>query len=67
MVQPIERTTLVPADILPRVIGRYSPVVVDRGEGVYLWDIDGDRWTDFTSGIAGTNTGHCHPRVVRAI
>lgn len=67
MVQQIERTTLVPADILPRVIGRYSPVVVDRGEGIYVWDMDGERWADFTSGIAVTNTGHCHPRVVRAI
>ncbi len=67
MVQPIERTTLVQADILPRVIRRYSPVVVDRGEDVYVWDIDGDRWTDFRSGIAGRNTGHCHPQVVRAI
>lgn len=67
MVQQLERTSLIPAEILPRVLGRYSPVVVDRGEGIYVWDIDGERWTDFTSGIAVTNTGHCHPRVVRAI
>ncbi len=67
MVQQIERTRLVPAEILPRVLGRYSPVVVERGEGIYVWDTDGERWTDFTSGIAVTNTGHCHPRVVRAI
>jgi 4-aminobutyrate aminotransferase len=38
-----------------------------RGEGIYLYDGDGNRWTDFTSGIGVVNTGHCHPRVVRAI
>jgi 4-aminobutyrate aminotransferase len=38
-----------------------------RGEGVYLYDADGTRYTDFTSGIGVTNTGHCHPRVVQAI
>jgi 4-aminobutyrate aminotransferase len=38
-----------------------------RGEGIYLYDADGTRYTDFTSGIGVTNTGHCHPRVVAAI
>ncbi len=38
-----------------------------RSEGVYLYEADGTRWTDFTSGIGVTNTGHCHPRVVAAI
>ena len=56
-----------PATLIPRVVGRYSPVVVDRGEGIYIWDLDGKRYMDFTSGIAVTNTGHCHPRVVEAI
>jgi 4-aminobutyrate aminotransferase len=53
--------------LVPRVIGRYSPVTVDRGQGIYVWDTDGNQWMDFTSGIAVTNTGHCHPRVVAAI
>ncbi|MDI3342018.1 MAG: aminotransferase class III-fold pyridoxal phosphate-dependent enzyme [Sphaerobacter sp.] len=56
-----------PATLIPRVLSRYSPVVVDRAEGIYIWDTAGERWTDFTSGIAVTNTGHCHPRVVAAI
>ncbi len=56
-----------PADVMPQVLGRYSPVVVDRGEGIYVWDIDGKRYADFTSGIGVVNTGHCHPRVVQAI
>jgi 4-aminobutyrate aminotransferase len=39
----------------------------ERGEGIYLYDADGTRYTDFTCGIGVTNTGHCHPRVVAAI
>jgi 4-aminobutyrate aminotransferase len=39
----------------------------ERGEGIYLYEADGTRWIDFTSGIGVTNTGHCHPRVVQAI
>ncbi len=38
-----------------------------RGEGIYLYDADGRRYTDFTSGIGVTNTGHSHPKVVQAI
>jgi len=38
-----------------------------RAEGIYLYDADGRRYTDFTSGIGVTNAGHCHPRVVRAV
>lgn len=38
-----------------------------RGEGIYLYDADGTRYSDFTSGIAVTNLGHCHPKVVSAI
>lgn len=38
-----------------------------RGEGIYLYDADGNRFMDFTSGIGVTNTGHSHPRVVKAI
>ena len=61
------QTALDPKTLIPRVVGRYSPVTVERGEGIYGWDIEGNRWTDFTSGIAVTNTGHSHPRVVAAI
>ena len=38
-----------------------------RGEGIYLYDADGQQYMDFTSGIGVTNTGHAHPRVVQAI
>lgn len=38
-----------------------------KGEGTYVWDHNGRRYLDFTSGIGVTNTGHCHPKVVAAI
>jgi 4-aminobutyrate aminotransferase len=43
-----------------------TPVVAERGEGVYLYDADGRRYLDFTAGIGVTSTGHCHPKVVAA-
>ncbi|MBX6341915.1 MAG: aminotransferase class III-fold pyridoxal phosphate-dependent enzyme [Thermomicrobiaceae bacterium] len=58
---------LTPELLVPRVLTRYSPVQVDHAEGLYIWDTAGNRWADFTSGIAVTNTGHCHPKVVAAI
>ena len=44
-----------------------TDIVVERGEGCYLFDSNGTRYLDFTSGIGVTNTGHCHPAVVQAI
>jgi 4-aminobutyrate aminotransferase len=44
-----------------------TDLLMDRGEGAYVWDDKGTRYLDFTSGIGVTNTGHCHPRVVQAI
>jgi 4-aminobutyrate aminotransferase len=52
---------------LSPVWSRIFPIQVERGEGCYLYDKDGDRWLDFTCGIGVTNTGHCHPKVVAAI
>ena len=67
MVEMVERVLLDPAKLIPRVVGRYSPLVADHGAGIYVWDTEGERYADFTSGIGVTNTGHCHPRVVAAI
>ena len=53
--------------LYPKVLTRYSPVVADHAEAASIWDTGGQRWLDFTSGIAVVNTGHCHPRVVAAI
>jgi 4-aminobutyrate aminotransferase len=46
---------------------RVYPLAVARGRGCVIEDVDGNRFLDFTAGIAVTATGHCHPRVVRAI
>ncbi len=54
-------------DRISPVWGRSETIIADRGEGVYLYDVDGRRYLDFTSGIGVTNTGHAHPQVVRAV
>ena len=46
---------------------RCYPLVVERGEGSMIEDVDGNRFLDFNAGIAVVATGHCHPRVVDAI
>jgi 4-aminobutyrate aminotransferase len=46
---------------------RGYPLVMDHGEGCFVWDVDGNRFIDFTTGIAVTGTGHSHPAVVQAI
>ena len=43
------------------------PVVLERGEGVFLWDVDGKRYFDFLSGYSAVNQGHCHPRIVKSL
>ncbi len=43
------------------------PVVLHRGEGVYVWDVDGNRYYDFLSAYSAVNQGHCHPRIVQAM
>src|ERR1700693_4898722 len=46
---------------------RVYPLVVERGSGAVIQDVDGNLFLDFTAGIAVTATGHCHPHVVDAI
>lgn len=43
------------------------PVVLCRGEGVYVWDVEGKRYYDFLSAYSAVNQGHCHPRIVNAL
>lgn len=43
------------------------PVVLERGEGVYVWDVEGNRYYDFLSAYSAVNQGHCHPRIVAAL
>ena len=43
------------------------PVVLSRGEGVYVWDIDGKKYFDFLSAYSAVNQGHCHPKIIGAL
>jgi ornithine--oxo-acid transaminase len=43
------------------------PVVLSRGEGVYLWDVEGKKYYDFLSAYSAVNQGHCHPRIKNAL
>lgn len=43
------------------------PVVLERGEGVHVWDVDGKRYFDFLSAYSAVNQGHCHPRIIEAL
>jgi 4-aminobutyrate aminotransferase len=56
-----DRKTLSPSYTRP------YPLVVERGQGAIIQDVDGNRFLDFSAGIAVVTTGHCHPRVVEAI
>jgi len=56
-----------PLEYLSPVWSHLTEIQPDHAEGIYFYDADGNRFTDFTSGIGVINTGHCHPRVVKAI
>ena len=43
------------------------PVVLERGEGVYVWDVDGKKYFDFLAAYSAVNQGHCHPRIIKAL
>lgn len=43
------------------------PVVLERGEGVFVFDVDGKRYYDFLSGYSAVNQGHCHPRIIATL
>jgi ornithine--oxo-acid transaminase len=43
------------------------PVVLSKGQGVYVWDVEGKRYYDFLSAYSAVNQGHCHPRIINAL
>ena len=43
------------------------PVVLSKGQGVYVWDVEGKRYYDFLSSYSAVNQGHCHPRIIKAL
>ena len=53
-------------EVLAQTYGRF-PVVLVRGEGCRVWDVEGKEYLDFVAGIGVCNLGHCHPRVVQAV
>jgi len=55
------------ANYLSKSYTRVYPLVVEKGRGAWLWDVDGNRFLDFNAGIAVCATGHSHPRVVKAV
>jgi len=52
--------------VVAHTYGRY-PIVLVRGKGTRVWDVDGNEYLDFVAGLAVCNLGHCHPKVVKAI
>ena len=70
----LERPRLATADDYISVEARlgaknYKPldVVLSRGEGVYVWDVDGKRYLDALSAYSAVNQGHCHPKILEAM
>mgnify|MGYP001264967855 FL=1 len=43
------------------------PVVIAKGEGVFVWDPEGNRYYDFLSAYSAVNQGHCHPKIIQAL
>lgn len=56
---------------LEQVYGAHNyhplPVVLCKGEGVYVWDVDGNKYFDFLSAYSAVNQGHCHPKIIGAL
>ena len=43
------------------------PVVLEKGAGVFVWDVEGKRYFDFLSGYSALSQGHCHPKIIQAL
>jgi len=67
----IQRTTTQEAIDLEDKYGAHNyhplPVVLSKGEGVYVWDVEGKKYFDFLSAYSAVNQGHCHPKIVEAL
>src|SRR3954469_762872 len=69
-----EKNLLSPAGQYLQMEAQYSahnyhplPVVLQKGAGVFLWDVEGKRYFDFLSGYSAVNQGHCHPAIIKAL
>ena len=47
----------------------YHPldIVITKGKGIWVWDVEGDKYLDFLSAYSAVNHGHCHPRIIKAL
>ncbi|WP_333599654.1 ornithine--oxo-acid transaminase [Flavobacterium sp.] len=67
----LEKLTSADAIALENKYGAHNyhplPVVLNRGEGVYVWDVEGKKYYDFLSAYSAVNQGHCHPKIVNAM
>jgi ornithine--oxo-acid transaminase len=70
----VQELTTLTAEELIALEDRYGahnyhplPVVLSKGEGVFVWDLDGKRYYDFLSAYSAVNQGHCHPRIINAL
>lgn len=67
----LEKLTSADAISLENKYGAHNyhplPVVLNRGEGVYVWDVEGKKYYDFLSAYSAVNQGHCHPKIVGAM
>lgn len=67
----IEQTASEKAIALENNYGAHNyeplPVVLTKGEGVYVWDVEGKKYYDFLSAYSAVNQGHCHPKIVEAV
>merc|ERR1719223_2498044 len=43
------------------------PVVLEKGEGIFMWDVEGKKYYDFLSAYSAVNQGHCHPKILKAL
>ena len=43
------------------------PIVLNKGKGIYVWDVDGNKYYDFLSAYSAVNQGHCHPKIIKAL
>ncbi len=64
---------MTPADYIAREdkFGAHNyhplPVVLEKGEGIYVWDVEGKKYFDFLSAYSAVNQGHCHPKIINAL
>lgn len=55
------------SEVISRGVGMVTQIYAERARNAEIWDVEGNRYIDFAAGIAVVNTGHCHPRLIKAV